>query len=70
MPIKMDKPIKVRMHKTIELQPYHLRALKHYYGISTRPNVKRWLEENGYNGLEDLPEWSEHQWDRWEKGIY
>jgi len=65
MPIKLDKPIKVRMMKTIELQPYHLKALWHWYGCKTRPQIKAWLEGGGYFRLEDLPKKTDEEWEIW-----
>jgi len=64
MPVNTNKPLRVRMHKTVELQPYHLRALKYHYGCTTHSNVRRWLEVSGTYRLEDLPEKTQEEWDK------
>jgi len=60
--VNTNKPLKVRMNLTVELQPYHLLALKHWYGCTTHQNIKCWLEESGSNSLNNLPEKTEAEW--------
>ena len=67
MPINNNKPLRVRMHKTVELQPYHLKTLKHWYGITRHCEVRRWLQESGTNMLDGLPEKTDAEWEAWER---
>ena len=64
--LNMDKPQRVEINYTVELQPYHMRALFYYYGIKTRPMVKEWLKNQGPYGLDDLPKKTEEEWQEWE----
>jgi len=70
MPINNNKPLRVRMHLTVELQPYHLKALKHWYGCTTHPQIKRWLQESGTNMLDDLPEKTDAEWEAYNNGSF